>query len=137
MSVISILFGLYWAKSAFVKVKKPYMYYIAIKDYGVLATSPLLFIIVTFIIMAEILSALLFLTVSYAYLAVGLAIFLLVIQICLLVKGFQQTHENNCGCFPNAPKTVTTKHLMYPFVLIVLLIIYLGIDVNFVNKGEL
>ena len=135
MKIISVIFGFYWLKNAASKIKRPYMYFIAIKDYGVQTKPSILIVFVSFIIAAEVLVALLFLTTLNSYFSVGIALVLLAMQTSLLAKRIHQTYENNCGCFANAPKTVTMKHLMNQIVLIVLLIIYLGIDTNFVNGG--
>lgn len=135
MKITSLFFGLYWIKNAISKLKQPYMYFIAIRDYGVLTKSSLLIIFISFIVGTEVLIALLFFSTIYIKLSIGLAIFLQVVQISLLAKGLNHTHENNCGCFVNVPKTVTMKHLMYQVILVVLLILYLAIDINYLNGG--
>ncbi|MNK70817.1 Methylamine utilization protein MauE [compost metagenome] len=119
-----VVLGLLFLNSARKKVKKPYLHFIALKDYKMFSQLSILNIVSPLLIAAELLLALLLLVTIYSTLAFLLGIILQVFNLVLIVGNLNTESNNNCGCFEmNMPKKVTTKHLAINMSILVFLIV--------------
>lgn len=127
-----IFLGIIYLKSSFTKIKKPYLYYMAIKNYNLIRSETLLIIITPLLIVLELSLALLLISTVFQKSALIIGILFQSFILYLILTNMNKEYKNNCNCFPlNTPKKITTKELIINIILLFLIIVVYGIERRF------
>ncbi|ANC18179.1 MULTISPECIES: MauE/DoxX family redox-associated membrane protein [Bacillus] len=126
-----VILGLIFLKSVRTKVKKPFAYYMAMKDYQIVKKEKSLNVITSLLIALELFLALLLITTIYSNIVLIIGLIIQVFYILLIVININKEFINNCGCFSlNMPKKVTTKNLAVNIILLLSIVLIYGCEIR-------
>lgn len=124
-----IVIGFVFLKSNFTKIKKPILYYYAIKSYNLTTNRLLVGTISSILISAEALLALLLLTTVFSKAILIMMVLHQGFYLFIIIKNLHKEFEGNCGCFPlNTPKHVTINSFMNNLAFIFIVFILFSIE---------
>ena len=125
-----LILGLVFLKSVLAKLKKPYQFFLALKDYQFFARGKRLnFLMMPFLISLEFILAISLIVSINSLLILILGMVVQTLYLLLLFINLNKNSVDNCGCFMlNIPKKVSINNVFTNLMILFLFILFYGIE---------
>ncbi|WP_375163081.1 MauE/DoxX family redox-associated membrane protein [Paenibacillus sp. SC116] len=126
-----VILGIVYLKSSMTKLKKPFMFYIALEEYNVIKNKKLLIVFTPFLIVCELVLSLLLVTTIFPKSMLILGVFIQFFYILIMLINMNKEFSMNCNCFAlNVPKKLSTKKLLTNIYLLISIVLLYGLEIR-------
>jgi len=123
------ILGVVFLKSALSKLKKPYQFFLALKDYQFFGHRKIASFLMPFLISLEFILAISLIVSINSLIIFALGMIIQTVYLSLLFFNLNKVSVDNCGCFMlNIPKKVSINNIFINFMILFLFVLFYGVE---------
>ncbi|MNW43067.1 hypothetical protein D3C74_202560 [compost metagenome] len=129
MKICCVLLGLFYLKNSLKKLSDPFLFAQALKAYKLVPDNYVINVVAPMLIVIEVILSLLLISNFSIISIMVVGLILQSIYTILLLININKNFTNICNCFPlQVPHKVTTKKLLYNICLLLIFVVFYGIE---------